>query len=162
MNKRALTIALMLVVIFGSSFTSTRKDEVSFKCLIQLKNYGGEGAYVVLSLMDPDGKYVKTLSVSGDDEEWYEDMPQWWEFHEAAGEKIDGLIGASIASGGRKITVMEVDRSRLEAGYKLRFETAVEDQDYFANDVEVELTEGNVKKKLPGTGFIRYVQLIQK
>ena len=162
MNKRAFALALILVMVFGSSFTSTKQDAVSFKCLIQLKNYGGEGAYVVLSLLDPEGNYVETLSVSGDDEEWYEDMPEWWEFQEAANEDIDGLIGASIASGGRKITVMEVDRGKLEAGYKLRFETAVEDQDYFAADVEVELTEGNVKKKLEGSGFIRYVQLIQK
>lgn len=162
MNKRAFTLALIMVMIFGSSFTSTYSDSVSFKCLIQLKNYGGEGAYVIASLMDPDGNYVKTLSVSGDDEEWYEDMPDWYKFHEAAGEDIDGLIGASIASGGRKITVLEVEADRLEAGYKLRFETAVEDQEYYAQDLEVELVEGNIKKKLPGTGFIRYVQLIQK
>lgn len=162
MNKRAIAISLLLVLFFGTSFTSSHDDAVSFKCLIQLKNYGGEGAYVILSLMDPDGNYAKTLSVSGDDEEWYEDMPTWYEFHEQAGEDIDGITGASIASGGRKITVMEVDRSRLEAGYKLRFETAVEDQEYYSQDLEVELSEGNVKKRLPGTGYIRYVQLIQK
>ncbi len=162
MNKRAFALALILVMIFGSSFTSTYRDAVSFKCLIQLKNYGGEGAYVIASLVDADGNYVKTLSVSGDDEEWYEDMPDWYKWHEGANENIDGLIGASIASGGRKITVLEMDRSRLEAGFKLRFETAVEDQEYYAQDLEVELVEGNVRKKLPGNGYIRYVQLIQK
>lgn len=162
MNKRAFALALILVMVFGSSFTSAHRDAVSFKCLIQLKNYGGEGAYVVASLLDPDGNYVKTLSVSGDDEEWYEDMPDWYTFHEGADEDIDNITGASIASGGRKITVLEMDRSRLEAGFKLRFETAVEDQDYFAHDVEIELSSTNVKKKLPGNGFIRYVQLIQK
>ena len=44
-----------------------------------MANYTGEKAYVVVSLINPDGKYVKTLYVQGDDPEWFPDLKNWWE-----------------------------------------------------------------------------------
>ncbi|MFY0593143.1 DUF2271 domain-containing protein [Roseivirga sp.] len=160
-NKLALYLTLFLAAIsFG--FTSLKTDKVTYKCLIQLTNYGGEGAYVVLSVLDDKGEYIQTLSVHGDDEDWYEDLPAWYEFYPNNKEKIDGMAGASILSGGRKVASLTLDASLINAGYKLRFETAVEDQEYYEKDLEIDLTENVAGQRLKGNGYIRYVQLIQK
>ena len=44
-------------------------------------------------------------------------------------------------------------------GYKLRFESAVEDQKYHVTDVEVPLTTESLADKTEGKGYIRYVRL---
>ena len=46
----------------------------------------------------------------------------------------------------------------INAGYKLRFETAVEDKNYNEKDVEVPLTTEGMAAKTDGTGYIRYVR----
>lgn len=162
MKKRILAFSLLLIALFANALTDSDQSKMNFKCLIQLTNYGGEGAYVILSLINPDGEYEQTLSVSGDDEEWYEDMPSWYKFHTETKEDIDGITGESITSGGRRVTVLGVDSSKMNAGYKLRFETAVEDKEYYSQDLEIDLTESTVKQRLKGTGYIRYVKLIQQ
>ncbi|RZK67235.1 MAG: DUF2271 domain-containing protein, partial [Pedobacter sp.] len=44
-------------------------------------------------------------------------------------------------------------------GYKLRFETAVEDNKYYVKDAEIPLTTEGLAAKTEGTGYIRYVRL---
>ena len=119
-------------------------------------------AYVIVSLVHPDTGYEKTLSVNGDEIDWYEDLPEWYAFHEKAEEDIDGITGASILSGGRKIVMLTLDSAKLNAGYKLRFETAVEDQQYHVKDIEIDLTDSIPGQSLKGTGYIRYVKLIRQ
>ncbi|OEK04008.1 DUF2271 domain-containing protein [Roseivirga misakiensis] len=162
MKTKFLLIVTLVAASISFGFQSTTSEEISYKCLIQLTNYGGEGAYVVLSLLNDQGEYVETLSVHGDDEDWYEDLPAWYEFYPPNKEKIDGMAGASISSGGRKVASLKVDASLINAGYKLRFETAVEDQDYHEKDLEIDLTEEVAGQRLKGNGYIRYVQLIKK
>ncbi len=36
-----------------------------------MTNYMGEGAYIVVSLIDSKGAYEKTLYVMGSDKKWY-------------------------------------------------------------------------------------------
>ncbi|MGK0329783.1 MAG: hypothetical protein ACJAXF_003283, partial [Polaribacter sp.] len=48
--------------------------------MIQMINYSGEGAYVVISLLNQKGDYEKTLYVQGTDDEWYFDISEWWNF----------------------------------------------------------------------------------
>lgn len=125
-----------------------------------MKNYDGEGAYIVISLLNPDGEYEKTLYVQGDDEEWYHDIDQWWRFQGKVREDIDAITGATISGGNRAISIIEIPNDKINTGYKIRFETAVEDQEYYADDVEFELTSENVKSKIAGKGFIRYIRMI--
>ena len=42
----------------------------------------------------------------------------------------------------------------------MRFESAVEDQDYFEKDIEFRLTRSNLEKKMEGKGYVRYVRFI--
>ena len=47
----------------------------------------------------------------------------------------------------------------MNKGYKLRFESAVEDAKYFVNDLEIPLTTDAVTLKTEGKGYIRFVKL---
>lgn len=153
-------ITILLIIAFTAvSFKSN--DSTKYKCMIQMKNYTGEGAYVVISLMNPEGNYEKTLYVHGDDEEWYHDITQWWK--NLFGKKrpnLDAITGATLSGGKRAITILEIEKEKLDKGYKLRFETAVEDQEYYADDIEFELNAANVKSKKEGKGFIRYIRMM--
>lgn len=154
--KKITGILLLCAITFA--FTTIERSK--YKCMIQLKNYDGEGAYVVVSILDKEGKYLETLQVLGDDDEWYHEIYQWWDFYGKKRNDIDAVTGATISGGQRAIKVLEIDADKIDAGYKIRFETAVEDQEYYADDVEFELTSENVKNKFEGKGFIRYVRMM--
>lgn len=151
-------IAILVVIFSITAFTTT--ENAKYKCMIQMKNYTGEGAYIVISLLNPEGKYQETIYVQGDDEEWYHDITEWWNFQGKVRSDIDAITGATISGGNRAISVIEIPDDKLDKGYKIRFETAVEDQEYYKDDVEFELTSENVKSKIEGKGFIRYVRMI--
>ncbi|WP_379883881.1 DUF2271 domain-containing protein [Larkinella insperata] len=129
-----------------------------YKCMIQMTNYMGEGAYMVISLINGKGAYEKTLYVLGSDKKWYPDIKEW---HKAMAKKtpnISAITGASVAGGDRSVTVLEIDNSKLNKDYKLRFESAVEDKQYHVKDLEIPLTTEALSAKSEGTGYIRYVR----
>ncbi|QDO93034.1 DUF2271 domain-containing protein [Formosa sediminum] len=131
-----------------------------YKCMIQMTNYTGEGAYVVISLINPEGEYEKTLYMQGDDDEWYNDLTSWFDFYGKKRNDIDAITGATVAGGQRSINVIEIDDSKIDSGYSIRFESAVEDQEYYEQDVQFKLTSASVKSKVEGKGFIRYIRMI--
>jgi hypothetical protein len=57
--------------------------------------------------------------------------------------------------------VLEIENTKINAGYKLRFETAVEDQKYHEKEVEIPVTTEGLASKVESTGYIRYVRLAQ-
>lgn len=150
---------LIVVTLAFSSFKSTA-ESTKYKCLIQMVNYTGEGAYVVISLLDADGNYKKTLYVQGEDEEWYHDIPEWWSFYGKRRPDIDAITGATISGGERAISVIEIENDKIDTGYKIRFETAVEDQEYYKDDIQFELTSETIQSKVEGKGFIRYIRML--
>jgi len=161
MIKRYFKLIPIVLVIAFIGFGFTLKPEASsYKCMIQMTNYTGEGAYIVISLMNPEGEYEKTLYVQGDDDEWYFDIINWWNFYGKRRTNLDAITGATISGGERKISVIEIEDGKLDKGYKIRFESAVEDQEYYKDDVEFELTTENAKGKIDGNGFTRYIRMM--
>ncbi len=152
-------VIVTLIAVISFAFTSTTSSK--YKCMIQMTNYSGEGAYIVVSLLDNNGKYLKTLNVKGDDEDWYHDVTEWWEnLYGKKRPNIDAITGETLAGGERAISLIEIENDKINSGYKIRFETAVEDQEYFADDVEFELTNETIKSKVTGKGFIRYIRMM--
>ena len=49
--------------------------------MLQMSNYMGEGAYIVVSLVNAKGEYEKTLYVMGDDKKWYKTLKEWHKFY---------------------------------------------------------------------------------
>jgi len=154
--KFLIQSTLILMLSFSaSSFAQNSK----YKCLLQMTNYKGLEAYVVVSLIDANGNYEKTLYMMGPDKQWYNGFKEWDKFYKKKKETLNGITGASIPAGDRSLTTFTIDESKLNKGYKLRFESAVEDKDYFITDVEIPLTTDGITQKTEGKGFIRYVKL---
>lgn len=156
--KSILKIAFTTVTIFLLSFQATAQSS-KYKCMLQMSNYVGEGAYIVVSLINPKGEYEKTIYVMGDDKKWYKTVKEWHKFYSKKPTDISATTGASVTGGDRSITTFEIDDSKINKGYKLRFETAVEDQKYNVNDIEIPLTTEGIAAKTEGKGYIRYVRL---
>ena len=160
MKRKTILLVSTLVIATLCAGFMTIEETVNYKCMIQLANYTGHGAYVVVSILDQDGEYVETLYVQGEDEEWYQDIPEWWGFFDTKKPDIDAITGATVGGGQRTINVLKIPSNKIDAGYQLRFETAVEDQKYFKDDVQFELTNENLKTKAEGKGYIRYIRML--
>ena len=103
----------------------------------------GEGAYIAVSFMDENNKYLKTLHVLGEDKTWFFDMRLFW-----ANLKSNGLIGddayyahvgiTGYLGGGKNLIVpLLLNKSEIGKGIKILFETAVEDKGYFRGDLNL-------------------------
>ncbi|MBE8721667.1 DUF2271 domain-containing protein [Sphingobacterium pedocola] len=144
-----------LFLVANQSFAQTSK----YKCMIQMVGYQGEKAYVILSLINPKGEYEKTLSVLGPDKQWFNTLKEWYKFQSKTKEKISAVTGASVGGGDRAVRTIEIDDAKLNKGYKLRFESAVEEQKYHVKDVELAVTPQGLVERATGTGYIRFVKL---
>ncbi len=152
--KISLTAALTCLLSFQATAQTSK-----YKCMLQMSNYAGEGAYMVVSIISPKGDYDKTLYVMGDDKKWYKTLKEWHKFYSKRPTDISAKTGASITGGDRSTTTLEIEDSKINKGYKLRFETAVEDQKYYTSDLEIPLTDEAIAEKTEGKGYIRYVRL---
>ena len=159
MSKLLRPIILVGGLIISMSFLQSG-EKTSYKCMIQTINYDGEGAYIIISLINPDGDYDQTLYVFGDDPEWYHEIDEWWSFFGKKKRDIDGVTGPTMSGGERKIITVQVDNSKIDQGYKIRFESSVEDQQYYPKDLEIALERPMPTKPLEGLGYVRYVRMI--
>jgi hypothetical protein len=155
--KSILKISL-IALICVSSFQATAQTS-KYKCMLQMSNYMGEGAYIVVSLVNAKGEYNKTLYVMGDDKKWYKTLKEWHKFYSKKPTDISAKTGASVTGGDRSITTLEIEDNKINKGYKLRFESAVEDNKYYTADLEIPLTTEGIAAKTEGKGYIRYVRL---
>jgi hypothetical protein len=138
-----------------NSFAQTSK----YKCMVQMNSYQGEAAYVVISLISPKGAYDKTLYVLGPDKQWYNTLKEWHKYQTKTKARISAITGASVAGGDRAVHVIEVEDAKINKGYKLRFESAVEEQKYHVADVEIPLTPDGLAERAVGSGYVRFVRL---
>ncbi|MEJ7559267.1 MAG: DUF2271 domain-containing protein [Pedobacter sp.] len=156
LNK--IILAVSLIGFIPATMYAAKPAPTKYKCMIQMTNYVGEGAYIVVSLINPKGAYEKTLRVMGSDKKWYKDVKEWYKAYAKKTTNISAITGASVSGGDRSVTVLELDDAKLDAGYKIRFETAVEDKEYYVKDVEIPFTKAAVSGKTEGTNYIRYVR----
>lgn len=154
---RLVTFATCLVCSWG--FLMSEEDS-TIRCMIQMKNYEGEGAYIVTGLVDDKGEYIRTLHVLGDDDEWYYELEEWWKFHGRAKSSIDGITGSTISGGERTTFQFNVRKDEIDVGYGIRFESGVENEGYFPREAVIPLNSELPKGKIEGEGFIRYVRLL--
>ena len=152
-------LSFLLVMCLISLVTSAQTSK--YKCMLQMSNYIGEGAYIVVSLINPQGKYEKTLYVLGEDKKWYKSLKEWYAFYSKKPADISAKTGASVTGGDRSSTTLEIEDSKINNGYKLRFESAVEDQKYHQADLELNLTTDGLSSKTEGKNYIKYVRFIK-
>ncbi|TAF69269.1 MAG: DUF2271 domain-containing protein, partial [Flavobacterium sp.] len=109
--KSFLKISLLTLISF-LSFQATAQTS-KYKCMLQMSNYVGEGAYIVVSLINPKGEYEKTLYVMGDDKKWYKTVKEWHKFQSKKQENISAKTGASVTGGDRSITTIEIEDAKI-------------------------------------------------
>lgn len=146
------------LIMVGLPFVSHAQSS-KYKCMIQMSSYLGDGAYIAVSLVNSKGDYEKTLYIIGDDDKWYKSLKDWYKFYKKSNANLSAVTGASISGGDRTVKVIEIDDSKINTGYKLRFESAVEDHKYNEKDAEIPLTTAALAGKADGTGYIKYVRL---
>ncbi|MEO5893161.1 MAG: DUF2271 domain-containing protein [Ferruginibacter sp.] len=155
---KTIQLVLLTVVMALVYPTTARAQSTKYKCMIQMTNYLGEGAYIVVSLINKDDAYTKTLYVLGADKKWYKTLKEWDKAYKKKPANISAVTGASVSGGDRSVVTLELDNAIINAGYKLRFESAVEDKEYHVKDLEMPLTTESLGAKNEGKGYIRYVR----
>lgn len=162
MNKLIKPSTILLILLSAFCLYSFKQVEStnSYKCLIQMVDYSGENAYVIISLINPKGDYEETLYVQGDNEKWYHEIDKWWNFYGKKRNNLDAITGATIAGGARSTNILKIPSSKIDAGYSIRFETSVEDQKYYVKDIEFLLTSESVQTKKKGIGYIKYIRMM--
>ena len=161
-------IILFLSLLFLSSPGKYYSDDILLKCKIEMIEYRGEGAYIAVSLMDENDNYLKTLYVLGEDKTWFFDMRLFWANLKSNGligddayyAHVDGITGPTIGGGKNLVVPLLLNKSEIGKGYKILFETAVEDKGYFRGDLTFELTEKSLNDSFEGTGFIKTVRTL--
>ncbi|MCR4029771.1 MULTISPECIES: DUF2271 domain-containing protein [Flavobacterium] len=154
-----LIVRTTLILAFCLASFNLSAQTSKYRCMLQMSNYMGEGAYIVVSLINPQGKYEKTLYILGEDKKWYNSLKEWYAFYSKKPTDISAKTGASVTGGDRSSTTLEIEDSKINSGYKLRFESAVEDQKYYANDLEINLNTEQLSTKTEGKNYIKYVRL---
>jgi len=154
LTKLTLLSALFALFIPLSMHAQSTK----YKCMLQMTNYMGEGAYIVISIINTNNGYEKTLYILGADRKWYSSLKEWDKAQKKKSENISAVTGASVSGGDRAVVTLDIDNAKINAGYSLRFESAVEDKPYYAKDLEILLTTESLAAKNDGTGYIRYVR----
>lgn len=158
MKTKIFYLLLGISVLCSFGFKSN-PGNISVKCMIQMKQYLGEPAYVVISLIDAKNNYVNTLYVQGKDSEWFSEITSWWKFYGKYRPNIDAISGATISAGKRMINKIDIPSNVFGKGYKLRFETAVEDNEYYEQDIEIVLTSiSDLNAKTIGKGYINHIR----
>lgn len=153
MKKGLLFLTCILLCI------TTYAQSAKYKCNLQLTNYKGLGAYIVVSLVDKQGKYVKTLYMMGKDQKWYDTMKEWDKALRKKKENLNAITSASVSDGNRSTTTFVLDESLINKGYTIRFESAVENLSYYTVDAEIPFTTAALTEKTNGKGYIRFVKL---
>lgn len=121
----------------------------------QLKNYGGDGAYVAAYLTDAKGGYVRTLWVAGGKAKYYKHLSDWNRLSAGDAKRLDGVTGASVGAGRTLEVTADLADALLDAGYEIRIDAAAEDMRDSPSEVRIPLSKANADK--PQTGK-RYIQ----
>ncbi len=149
---KKLTLALAMAATIALPSIAQARD-VTFTT--ELKNYGGDGAYVALYLVDANGKYQRTLWLSGKKAKYYKHLADWARGSGLRSSEYDGVTGASVLSGETLNITVDVADELIDAGYEVRVDTAVEDMRDNRTDASAPLTSDGVGKPFPGRGYVQ-------
>jgi hypothetical protein len=137
--------------LIAPSFAEARQITIE----TTLKNYGGNGAYVVLYVTDPAGKYRGTLWMAGGKAKYYRHLSDWQRASGGAPAEIDGVTGASIGSGKTLKMSFDLADAMIDAGYKLHVDTAVEDGRDNPSEAVLTLDASTSGKPVQGKGYVK-------
>lgn len=119
-----------------------------------LNNYGGDGAYLVLYVTDPQGAYAGSLWMAGGKSKYYEHLGDWYRATGGDLAQINGITGASVGAGRTLEITLDLADALFDAGYTLHVDAAVEDMRDSPNDVAVSLTTAGAGQPVRGRRYV--------
>ena len=122
---------------------------------VQLKDYGGNGAYLTAYLTDAKGAYAGTLWVAGSKAKYYKHLSAWSRLSAADNQRLLGVTGASVGAGRTLKVTADLADALLDAGYEIRIDAAVEDQRDSPAEVRVPLSTTQAGQPVRGKQYIQ-------
>ncbi len=120
----------------------------------QLKNYGGDGAYLAIYVTDTSGTYKGTLWMAGGKSKYYKHLSDWYRATGGDPAQISGITGASVGAGRTLKITLDLSDALFDAGYELRIDASAEDMRDSPSDVVVPLTSANAGKPVSGRRYV--------
>jgi hypothetical protein len=120
-----------------------------------LKDYGGNGAYVVLWVSDAAGRYRGTLWMAGDRAKYWRHLADWQRASGGAAAEVDGITGASVGSGRTLRISADLADAAIDAGWVVHVDTSVEDGRDNPSEVVAPLATTASGKALSGKGYVK-------
>ncbi len=120
-----------------------------------LKNYGGDGAYVAVYVVDAKGAYAGTLWVAGGKEKYYKHLSDWNRLSSGDAKRLNGVTGASVGAGRTLKVTANLTDALIDAGYEIRVDAAAEDMRESPSEIRVPLITGNSGKPQAGKLYIQ-------
>jgi hypothetical protein len=121
----------------------------------QLKNYGGDGAYLAAYLTDAKGAYVRTLWVAGGKAKYYTHLSDWNRLSAGDTKRLAGVTGASVGAGRTLKVTADLADALIDAGYEIRIDAAAEDMRDSPSEIRVPLSAANAGKPQAGKQYIQ-------
>mgnify|MGYP003616927697 FL=1 len=121
----------------------------------QLKNYGGDGAYLAVYLTDPKGAYAGTLWVAGGKAKYYKHLADWNRLSAGDSKRLQGVTGASVGAGRTLKVTADLADALIDAGYEIHVDVAVENMRDSPSELRVPLSTQNAGKPQAGKQYIQ-------
>lgn len=121
----------------------------------QLKNYGGDGAYLAIYLTDAKGAYAGTLWVAGGKAKYYKHLADWSRLSTNDGKRLQGVTGASVGQGRTLKVTADLADALIDAGYEIRVDAAAEDMRDSPSEIRAPLSSAQSGKPQVGKQYIR-------
>ena len=151
MSKPLLTILATACALALPSLAYSRQVTLS----AQLKNYGGDGAYLAAYLTDAKGAYVRTLWVAGGKAKYYKHLSDWNRLSSSDAKRLSGVTGASVGAGRALKVTAELADALIDAGFEIHIDAAAENMRDSPSEIRVPLTTVNAGKPQAGKQYIQ-------
>ena len=151
MSKPLLTTVAAACVLAVPALAQARQVTLT----TQLKNYGGDGAYLAVYLTDAKGAYAGTLWVAGGKAKYYKHLSDWSRLSAGDAKRLQGVTGASVGAGRTLTVTAELADALIDAGYEIHIDAAAEDMRDSPAEVRVPLATSQAGKPQAGRQYIQ-------
>lgn len=121
----------------------------------QLHDYGGQGAYLAIYLVNPQGQCASTLWVAGRKAKYHKHLSDWKRL--CGNASINGITGASVGAGRTLKVTLDLADALIDAGYEIRVDASVENMRDSPSEVRVPLSASQAGKSQAGKQYIQAV-----
>jgi hypothetical protein len=126
------------------------------------RNFIG-GAYIVIYLVDAEGRYKSTLQMRGTTPRYYSQLRHWYRATDVAGAdraaEADGKTAASVRRGDIMELSVDLADELFDAGNVVRIDSTLYEGRDYATDVAVPLESGAAGVVFDGRGYVKSLKI---